>query len=114
MPSSIILEEKPIHLAELKERLDKIETRDKELGFRATKTKDYLKKFSKLDNKKSTELIAEIQKLNIPRIRDRQIVKIVDLLPISIDELRMIFVGEITTITPENMQQILNVVKKYA
>jgi len=114
MPSSIILEEKPIHLAELKERLEKIESRDKELGFRATKTKEYLKKFTKLDNKKSQELIKKINSLNIPRIKDRQITKIVDLLPINLDELRMIFVGEITTITPENMQQILNVVKEYA
>lgn len=114
MPSSTILEEKPIHLAELKEKLEKIESRDKELGFRATKTKDYLKKFSKLDNKKIKELIEKINALNIPRLKDRQIVKIVDLLPTELDEIRMIFVGEITTITPENMQQILDVVKEYA
>jgi len=111
MPSSIILEEKPIHLAELKTKLEK---RDSELGFRATKTKEYLKKFAKLDIKKSQELIKKIQDLNIPRIKNRQITKIVDLLPTNLDELRMIFVGEITTITPENMQQILDVVKEYA
>jgi len=114
MPSSIILEEKPIHLAELKIKLDKIETRDKELGFRATKTKEYLKKFAKLNQKESQELIEKINSLNIPRIKDRQITKIVDLIPTGLDEIRMIFAGEITTITPENMQQILDVVKEYA
>lgn len=114
MPSSTILEEKPINLAELKEHLEKIETRDKELNFRATKTKEYLKKFSKLDIKETKELTEKIIKLNIPRLKHRQIVKIIDLFPTNLDELKMIFAGETTTVTPENMQQILEVVKEYA
>lgn len=114
MSSSTILEEKPINLVELKEKLEKIESRDKELGFRATKTKEYLKKFSKLEKKETKELTEKIIKLNIPRLKDRQIVKIIDLLPTSLDELKTIFAGETTTVTPENMQQIINVVKEYA
>ncbi len=114
MPSSIILEEKPINLAELKSVLENIEKRDSASGFRATKTKDYLKKFSKMDLKKTNELTKKIKALNIPRIKDRQIVKIVDLLPTNIDELKILFVGETTTINPENMQQILKIVKEYA
>ena len=114
MPSSIVLEERPISLAELKATLERIEKRDPQLGFRSTKTKEYLKKFSKLEEKKSNELIQKIKALDIPRIKDRQIIKIIDLLPTELDEIRMIFSNETTSISPENMQQILDVVKEYA
>ena len=114
MPSSIVLEERPINLAELKATLDNIEKRDTKLGFRSTKTKEYLKKFSKLEEKKADELMQKIKALDIPRIKDRQIIKIIDLLPTELDEIRMIFSNETTSISPENMQQILNVVKEYA
>ncbi len=114
MPSSIVLEERPISLAELKATLERIEKRDTKLGFRSTKTKEYLKKFSKLEEKKADELIQKIRALDIPRIKDRQIIKIIDLLPAELDEIRMIFSNETTSISPENMQQILNVVKEYA
>jgi len=114
MPSSTILEERPLNLVELKTELDKIEKRDKELNFRATKTKDYLKNFAKLDKKKVVELRKKIQELDIPRIKERQIAKVIDMLPEDMDDLRTVFVGETTTISPENMQKILDTVKKHA
>lgn len=113
MPSSKVLQENPISLADLKTKLEEIEKRDKELNFRATKTKEYLKIFAKLDSKKASELRKKIQGLNIPRIKERQITKIIDILPENMDDLKVLLVGETTIIDQENMQKIIDIVKEY-
>ena len=114
MASIKLIQEAPISLSELKEKLSEIETRDKELSFRANKVKDHLNKLVRLDKKSASELKEKLISLDVPRLKDRQIIKIIDLLPTELDEIRMIFSNETTSISPENMQQILNVVKEYA
>tara|TARA_Y100000310_G_C20586046_1_gene765456 strand:+ start:1033 stop:1380 length:348 start_codon:yes stop_codon:yes gene_type:complete len=113
MPQAEIIEEKPITMVETKEKLSSLEKKQKELNFRATKTHEYLKKFAKTDFKKSQELYKKIQDLDIPRLKDRQIVKIVDLLPGNVSDLKIIFSGETITITSENLQKIVDVMKEY-
>lgn len=113
MPEEIIINERPITMAELSEDLDRLEKQEKELNFRANKTKSYLKQLSKMKFKESQELYKKIESLEIPRIKDRQIVKIIDMLPETLDELRMLMVGETTTINEDNMKRILDVVKDY-
>jgi DNA-directed RNA polymerase subunit F len=112
MPSIEIIEETPLTLVEMKERLAKVEKRDKELNFRATKTKEYLNTFTKNEElKKSEELKNKIKELNIPRLKDRQIVKIVDIMPQDMDGLKIIFVGENITVKNEDLEKILQVIK---
>ena len=113
MASVKLVGEKPISLAELKSRLQDIETRDKELNFRGNKVKDYLNKVVKLNLDKSIELKQNLEKLDIPRIKDRQLIKIIDILPEDIEEVRALFSGETTTITQESMEKIVETVKPY-
>jgi len=112
MASIKLIEEKPVSLSELKEKLEEIKERDKELDFRGNKVRDYLNKLVKMDTKASNELKSKIISLEIPRIKERQIVKIIDVLPEDLDDLKALMVGETTTITDENLQKIIEVVKE--
>lgn len=107
-----ILEEKPITMTELKEELEKIKKK-KELNFRANKTQEYLSQFSKYDYNKAKELIDKINKLNIPRLKEEYIVKIVDILPTTLDDLKALLQGYTVTIKNENMKKIVEVVKQF-
>jgi len=107
-----IIEQKPINISELKEKLEEIKKRDKELTFRGKKVDEYLKKVSKFTKHK--ELKEDLSKLDIPRLKERHIVKIIDILPKDIDSLRAILVGENLTLKQEDLTKIVNVVKKYA
>jgi len=109
MSAPKILSEKPISMIELKEEVDKIKKRDKEVGFRTVRTEDYINQFI---NKDSAKLLENLKKLDIPRVKDEHIVKIADLLPRSVDDLKMILQGYTITITKENMQKVVDEVKK--
>jgi DNA-directed RNA polymerase subunit F len=113
MASTKLIQESPLPLPELKEKLESIEKRDKELTFRGNKVKDYLNKLIKLDTKQTAELKQKILDLEIPRIKDRQIIKILDILPEDLDDLRSVFTGETTTVTQENMEKLIEAVKPY-
>ncbi len=113
MSTSGILEEKPITMTELKEELEKIKKKNKELNFRANKTQEYLSQFSKYDYNKAKELIDKINKLNIPRLKEEYIAKIVDILPTTLDDLKSLLQGYTVTIKNENMKKIVEVVKQF-
>ena len=107
------LSETPITLAELKKELDKIRKRDGELGFRGQKTEDYLNSFCSLSEPKANELLEELKALNIPRATDVMYVKIVDMLPKDVEELKVILQAYSAVVTKEQMQKIVDVVKKF-
>lgn len=113
MVSIKLIQEVPISLSEMKEKLSEIESRDKALSFRANKVKDYLNKVVKIDIKAASELKQKLISLDIPRLKDRQITKIIDILPEDIEDLKAVFTGEVTTITQENMEKIVEAVKPY-
>ena len=106
-----ITDEKPLTLAEVSRKIDIIKKRSKELNSRAERTKEYLNKFAKLKVKKVEEIKKELDKLNIPRLKDRHVVKIIDILPKDMDSLKMMFIGETITIKQEDLVKILTVIK---
>ena len=108
-----LISETPITMAELKEDLKKIKERDKELNFRANKTEEYLNMFSTLDADKARELMGKIKKLDIPRLKDEHITKIVDLLPVSADEVKSIIQGYTVTVNNDNLKKISETVADY-
>ena len=104
----MIKNSKVLSLAEVKEKLEKQEETD-----RIKQISDYLKKFSKLDYKEAIELQEELRKLDIAKLRERHIVKITDLLPEDAEDLHKIFVGEDVGLDQNEIEKILNVVKKH-
>jgi DNA-directed RNA polymerase subunit F len=108
-----VIEEKAMSMAELKKELAEIKKRDKELNYRSNKTEAYIATFSKLDEKKAEEMCKKIDKLEIPRFRDMQIKKIVDLMPTSVEDLKVILQGYTMTVSNESLKKIMGVLEDY-
>ena len=108
MPTLKITNETPIPLVQLKEELKRIKERDQELNFRAAKTAEYLNFFAGLRAEQATELLKKIEALNISRLKPEHMVKIVDLLPSSIEELKNILSSYTLTVSAENIAIIVD------
>ena len=106
-----IMSETPINMAQLKEELAKIKKRDKELNFRATKTEEYLNQFVTLKN--PNELVEKLTKLDIPRLKENHINKIVDTLPATVKDLKVILHGYTLTVNNENLKKIADTVNSF-
>ena len=108
-----IHDEVPISIYDLKKEVTKIKKRDSELSLRSSKTQDYLNTFIVLKQKDVESLESDLVKLSIPRFKDIHIKKVLDLLPASVEELKIILQGYTLTVNKENMEKIVSSVKKY-
>ena len=111
MAEIIIKNEVPLSPIELKEKLEEIKKRDKTLSSKALKTMEYLDKFRKINKKQAEEIKKKIQELNISRIKDKHVAKLIDLMPEDIDSLKIIFASENLTLKQEDLQKILEIIK---
>lgn len=108
-----VIKEVPISLAEMRQKIEDIKKRDKELSFRAKKTDEYLNLTSKQKLSKAEDLKKDLQKLGIERLKPTLIVKVMDILPKDMDSLRAIFSNESLSLKEDDYSKILNVVKEY-
>lgn len=113
MTSPTIVQESAITMAELKSELAKIRKRDKELNFRANKTDEYLKQFTVLDSAKADELYKKIEKLDIPRFKEAHIKKVIDIMPKTVEDLKVVLEAYPITMNQENMKKIVSLVAGY-
>ena len=108
-----IINKKSINMASLREELSNIKKRDGELSFRGNKTEEYVNEFTILKTKKAEELFKKIDGLNIPRLKENHINKIIDIMPASVDELKVIMQGYTLPVTNDNLKRIVDAVSKY-
>lgn len=108
-----IIEEKPINLSELREEIKSIKKRDEELGFRTAKVAEQLEVVKIIKEKDAQELFEGLEKLNVPRLKEAHMHKIIDLMPSSLTELKNIVTGYGLTITNENLEKILALTSEY-
>ena len=106
-----ILSEAPINMYQLHEEIKAIRKRDKELNFRATKTEEYLQSLA--DLKGADELYKKLVGLEIPRLRDQHIHKIIELLPTTLVDLKVILQGYTLNVSQENMKKIAALVAEF-
>lgn len=110
-----IISEELLTLPEVKELLSQIKEERKkeevELGYELRKTISHVETFSKLDAKKSRELVNELMKLE--KMKPEIAIRIADILPLSYDEIRSIYAKERYTLTEEELKQILDLVLKF-
>ena len=106
-----VISENPIAMAELKDELKKIKKRDEELNFRAEQTEEYLNQFVSTKPKEAKDLFKAIDDLGVPRLKPEHIIKLVDLLPTTPDEVKMILQGYTITVTKDNLKKIADVIK---
>src|SRR3989344_3549397 len=98
MPEIQIINEKPVTLYEVKDKLADIKKRDKELSFR---------------DKKAKEILEELEKNNADKLKLRHIVKIIDVLPKDLESLKILFTNEPVALKQEDFEKLIEIVKKY-
>jgi len=103
-----VINENSLNIYELKDKMDSIKKRDGALTPRGIKTYNYISKFVKKDFKKLKEKLIE---LNISRLKDKHINKIIDILPKDIEELKSILSGENLTLKQEDLTKIIETIK---
>ena len=106
-----VLEQTSIPMPLLKSKLEGLKTNSKELNFRAAKVLEYLTEFTPLDEKQAQELKKKILEANIPRLKEKHIDKIIDIMPENVDDIKSILIGENITIKPEDLTKILGIIK---
>lgn len=111
MPDIQILSETPINIHQLKKDLEKIKKRDGELNFRANRTEEYLQQIA--THKNAEELFDKIIKLNIPRLKEQHVHKIIDIAPSTLNELKTLLQGYTITVNNESMKRIVDVINEF-
>ncbi len=111
MSSPTILEETTVPLYVVKEAL-LANQKDAELNFRANKTLDYLDQIPVVKKKDGEKLVAELLKLEIPRLKESHIHKLVDTKPINAEEVKSVLSAYTITVSKENLDKIAEVLNK--
>ncbi len=109
-----IIEETPLCLIDVKAAMDAIEKRDTDLGLLSQKTKEYLEAFVERSPKDAKDLRKGIDSLEITRLKEEHICKIIDFLPINVEDLRIVLQGYNITLPKKEMEAIVAEVKKVA
>ncbi len=111
-----IISEEILTLSEVKSFLEEIREErakeDKELGYELRKAISHAEMFAKLRPEKSRELMNELLKLE--KMKPEIAVRIVDILPLTNDEVRSIYAKERYTLTEKELKDILELVTRYA
>ena len=105
------LEETSLSLLGVKEALENINKRDKTLSSKGTKVLEYIGKITNLKQKDAAELRKKILACGVERLKEKQIVKIIDLMPKDVDSLKIIFSGDNLTLKQEDLKKILECLK---
>lgn len=105
-----ILEKEPLTLVEAKSVLRKVKKRDEELNYRAGKTEEYLNQVVKTTQKDAAELKKKIEALEVPRLKEEHITKIVDIVPRTVAELKVVLQGYTLTVSNDNLKKIVGAV----
>jgi DNA-directed RNA polymerase subunit F len=106
-----IHESKPVPMAIAKEIML---TREKkgELSYEQKIATEHLKKFTKLSKEEAEKLMEEIS--SVTKLSDEVLVQIVDILPKTPEELRVILSMEKFSLREDEINKILEIIKKYA
>jgi DNA-directed RNA polymerase subunit F len=98
-----VKEERPITMAEVVALAGDSE--------KAEEIKKFIKKFNKMDVKKAIEMKEELKALDLIKLKDEHIVKIVDFVPKDASELNKVIIE--VSLDAEEVNKILDVTKKY-
>ncbi len=99
-------------LGEVREILDNLPKEQKEENKVIKSTLESIKSFVKIKSEKLSKVKEAIQELNLIKLNSKHIAKIVDLMPEDAEDLRKIFVGEDFTLEQDEINSILDTIKK--
>lgn len=111
MSNPIILEESTVPLYVVKEALEKNREAG-DLNFRANKTLEYLQQVPIIKKKDGERMFKELQEIQISRMKDAILYKIIDIRPETMEELKGVLSAYTLTVTKENLDKIFEVISK--
>jgi DNA-directed RNA polymerase subunit F len=103
-----VIETDPITIAEAKEMLEE-SSESYEPTYEQNLAIDHVTKFSKLDVETVQKLVTELEEI----IKKTQAIKIADIMPLDLADLRLMFAKERGSHKKEELEQILEIVNKY-
>jgi DNA-directed RNA polymerase subunit F len=111
------LSEEYLTIAETKELLADLEAEraldeDREMRYELARAIEHVNRFAELDPAESRELVAELEELE--HVDEAIAYKIADLLPRNRDELRAVYAKERYNLSGDELDEVLDVVAKYA
>lgn len=106
-----ILSKEEVSLSEASKYISEKET---ELTYREEKVNEFLKKHAKLDYEQYEKAKEALIALDIPRIEDQHIIKILNIMPKTGTELRSIVSHDGLVLVDETAKQILDTLKQFA
>jgi DNA-directed RNA polymerase subunit F len=110
------LDEEYLTLAAAKDLLADVEAEraadERELRYELARAIDHVNRFAVLDPGESEELVAELEELE--KVDEETAYRIANLLPRSRTELRALYAQERYALDGEELDDVLNVVAKYA
>jgi DNA-directed RNA polymerase subunit F len=99
----MIKESRPVSMAEVVNMVGD--------GDKADEIKNFIKAFDVLDFEKAKELEEEIRALDLIKLKDEYIVKIVDFVPTNASELNKVIIE--VSLDADEVNKVLEVTKKY-
>jgi DNA-directed RNA polymerase subunit F len=99
-----------VTLAEVKEMLD-AEAADHELTPEQRYALDQVNKNVKVSASNAQKLVQELREL--PFVSEAHAVKIADIMPTHVDDVRVLFAKERSTVDKKQLEQIIKLVEKY-
>ena len=103
-----ITDQKYVSYIEAKKILEK-KTKEKELTYEQKNALEYLRKFCKLSEKKAEELYEKLEKHG--KLKEKYIAMVVNMIPTTADELKILFSNEIINLSDADREEILKLVK---
>lgn len=98
----------PITIAEVKIMLEEL-SEHYELTYEQNLALDHVSKFSKVDEESAKKIVEEIAE----NFKKTQAIKIADIMPEDMADLRLLFAKERGTYKKEDLEKLLEIVNKY-
>lgn len=103
-----IIETDPITNAEVKTMLEE-RSESYELNYEQNIALDHVTKFAKINPEKSVELVKELEEI----VKKTQAIKLADMMPEDLADMRLMFAKERGSHKKEEMEALLEIINKY-
>ena len=113
MTNPEFVEENTVCLTDVKEIIDKVEKRDKELNYRSNKAKEFLESFPVLSKAKREELKKKLVGLDLTRLKEEYINKIIDYPPQDVNDLKVVLLAYPLSLPKKDQDSIIGAVKDF-
>jgi DNA-directed RNA polymerase subunit F len=97
--------------AEVKKILER-KDKEKELSYEQKNALDHLRKFSKLSEKATLEMVEELGKVG--RLKEKHIISIINNLPQDTEDVRVLFANEVISLSDDEKKKIVSIAKKFS